>query len=80
MKLHNEILFRLLETRTFEITFPGVDVNKLMEQICYQTLERIKGILEDDTLEDPECFERIERIVEEFEAIGSTGGSRHDFG
>ena len=53
---------------------------EIVEQQCYQTLCRIQEIVRDDTLEDPECFERIERIICEFESIGSDGGSRHDFG
>jgi len=42
--------------------------------------ERIKAVLEDDSLDDKDCFERIERIVCLFEEIGSDCGARHDFG
>lgn len=46
----------------------------------YQTLEEIKKILEDDLLNDQECFLKIEEIVRIFEALESGAGNRHDFG
>ena len=45
-----------------------------------QGTAKIKAIIEDDSLEDKECFRKIEEIVCAFEEIGSNGGSRHDFG
>lgn len=42
-------------------------------------VEKIRCILNDDTLDDPECFERIERIVQTFYANGIST-SRHDWG
>ncbi len=57
-----------------------VDADKILENLCYQALCRIKAVLEDDTLDDLECFMRIEEIVCVFEEMGSDGGSRHDFG
>ena len=47
---------------------------------AYQALIQIKLILEDDQLDDPECFWRIEQIVRVFEELGSNAGNRHDFG
>ena len=35
--------------------------------------------LDDETLEDPACFAKIERIVRIYEDLGPGGGSRHDF-
>lgn len=57
-----------------------VDGTKIVQDRCYQALCRIKEILEDDSLEDPECFWRIEEIVMVFEELGSDAGPRHDFG
>ena len=34
-----------------------------VEKRCFVLLERIRQILADDTLDDPECFQRIESIV-----------------
>ena len=46
---------------------------------CYQAMERIYQVLSDDTLDDPECFQRIEQIVCVLEEPGIGGGGRHDF-
>ena len=56
--------------------------NKLVDVFnkCYKVLKDIKDIIEDDGLEDAECFYRIEEIVKLFERLGSDGGSQHDFG
>ena len=42
--------------------------------------KRIKAIIEDDSLEDKECFYKIEEIVSALEDIGCVGLGRHDFG
>ena len=46
----------------------------------YRILLEIKNIVADDDLDDNECFEKIERIVELFESNGYNYGNRHDFG
>lgn len=51
-----------------------------MEMRCYEALRKIKNILEDESLTDTVCFQKIEEIIKVFEEIGSDGGSRHDFG
>lgn len=57
----------------------GVDLNALMESRCRQALAEIRMVLDDETLDNPACFRRIEQIVRIFEALGPGGGSRHDF-
>lgn len=57
-----------------------VDATVIVQDRCYQALCRIKAILEDDGLDDPECFRRIEGIVMVLEDLGSDAGTRHDFG
>ena len=52
---------------------------------CVQTrsmeiLERIRKIIADESLDDPECFQRIEAIVGALEQNGIDCGMRHDFG
>ena len=42
--------------------------------------KKIKAIIEDDSLEDKECFYKIEEIVCTLEDIGCAGLGRHDFG
>lgn len=41
---------------------------------------KLRLILEDESLTDEVCFQKIEEIINIFEEIGSDGGSRHDFG
>lgn len=52
----------------------------IVEGVCFQALQEIREIINNDTLDDKECFHRIEKIVTVFEKIGSDGGTRHDFG
>ena len=53
------------------------DRTALIHDAAYQALCRIHEILDDKTLDDPECFQRIERIVSVFESLGCTT-SRHE--
>lgn len=59
----------------------NIDFYEKIEQIvsdtCFQTLNKIHDILDDDSLSDFDC---VENIVQELEKIGFNGGSRHDFG
>lgn len=50
-----------------------------VEGDAVRVLEKIKTVLNDDTLSDPDCFHRIERIAETFSAYGLRT-SRHDWG
>ena len=58
----------------------STDTVRYLENRCFEALARIREILADDSLDDPECFQRIEKIVCELENIGVDCGSRHDFG
>ena len=58
----------------------STDTVRYLENRCFEVLGRIREILADDSLDDPECFQRIEKIVCELENIGVDCGSRHDFG
>ncbi len=82
MELYKEILAKVLAQSPMQITFPNlhIDANQVVELQCYLALCRIKDVLADDTLDDKECFSKIEEIVCIFESIGSNGGYRHDFG
>ena len=57
-----------------------IDPTAIVQDRCYHALRRIKESLEDDTLEDPECFQKIEEIVCVLEELGTDAGIRHDFG
>ncbi|MBQ3023307.1 MAG: hypothetical protein IJD91_08315 [Clostridia bacterium] len=82
MDLCKEILVSALAKEEIQISFPhfDTDVEKLFEKECFKIIRRIKDILNDDSLEDKECFERIERLVIEFENLNCADLSRHDFG
>ena len=83
MELYQEILCHVLANQKIQVSFPeliNTDVTEIVELECYKALAKIKAILEDDTSADSECFQQIEEIVCSFEALGSGGGSRHDFG
>ncbi len=82
MDLYKEILVKVLESKEIKISFENFNINKadIVECASYQALRKIKDIIEDESLEDSECFMRIEEIVCVFESLGSSGGNRHDFG
>jgi len=79
MELYKEILSKVFEKEEIQITFPNfeMDTTEILESQSYQALQKIKAVIEDDSLSDFECVENIVRI---FEEIGSDGGNRHDFG
>lgn len=80
MEFYEEILIQLLKNDPKLCKQISSQLSCLVEQTCYQTLKKIKAIIEDDSLDDPECFYKIEQIVCLLEELGSDGGNRHDFG
>ena len=53
---------------------------RLSSDAASRALRNIQKILADDTLDDPECFHRIEAIVSLLEDMGLSCGGRHDLG
>ena len=82
MELYVEMLKELLSRESIQVTFPNLTLNQrdLLDSISYQALKRIRDIIRDDSLRDEECFQQIEAIVCLLESLGSSGGTRHDFG
>lgn len=82
MDLYKEILINILAQQEIHVTFPSLkdDLNALVEMRCLTALREIRSVLDDPTLDDETCFQRIEKIVAIFEKLGSDGGMRHDFG
>jgi len=78
MELYKELLARMLEKEKVIVAFPDLQLNatEIINLQSCQALQKIKTIIEDDSLSDFEC---IEKIVQIFEEIGSSGGIRHDF-
>lgn len=81
LNLRKEILIKILLDKKVEVSFTNLpeDLENTFESVCYNTLQQIKTIIEDDRLNDEECFMKIEKIVCLFENLGSSGGGRHDF-
>jgi len=81
MELYKELLARVLEGEEVQVVFPNlkIDAADIVEMKCYQALQEIKAIIEDDSLTDSECYLKIEAIVCLLEELGSDGGNRHDF-
>ena len=82
MELYRDILTKILMDSEIEVRFSGLNqsADQMVEMKCYQILKKIKAIIEDDSLEDSECFMKIEHIIIALEEAGSNGGTRHDFG
>lgn len=79
MELYYDILYRA-HNNTMASSLNSKEISAIVESQCYQALSKIQGILQDDTLNDSECFLKIEEIVSVFEELGSHCGNRHDFG
>lgn len=82
MELYKEILAKVLQEAEVQVTFPQLNITaeSIVENQCYQMLNKIRDILRDVSLSDPQCFRQIEEIVCLFEnEIGTSCGARHDF-
>ena len=81
MELYKDILSKLLQNDAVTVKFENLTLpTDFFSAICYRTLKRIKAVIEDDSLDDPECFERIEEIMQIFEELCGKLPHRHDFG
>lgn len=82
MELYKEILVKIRENRKIEVAFSNLSINaiEIVELESYKALQKIKEVIQDDSLNDKECFMKIEEIICLFEELGSGGGNRHDFG
>ena len=59
-------------------TFDDAEIQTLLKERSVRALAEIRRILDEDT-PDETCFEKIERVIKVYEAIGADGGARHDF-
>lgn len=84
MELYKEIILNALQNQKtiIDVSFPdlSIDAEKIVGAASYGALVGIQNILKDDSLNDQECFYKIEEIVRIFERLGSDCGGRHDFG
>ena len=68
----------LLETVYDERRLSDAEIQTLLKERSVRALAEIRSIMDEDT-PDETCFEKIERVVKVYEAIGADGGARHDF-
>ena len=68
----------LLETVYDERRLSDAEIQTLLKERSVRALTEIRRILDENT-PDEVCFEKIERVVKVYEAIGADGGARHDF-
>ena len=63
-----------LSKEKMRIIFPDLEINakEIIETESYKALQKIKEIIQDSSLDDKECFMKIEEIVCIFEALGGT--------
>ena len=81
MELLDEILVNALITGKIQTSISAKeDIRSIVKTECYRIVSENKNIIANDDLDDNECFEKIERIVELFEGNGYNCGNRHDFG
>ncbi|MBR4016430.1 MAG: hypothetical protein IKK11_01280 [Oscillospiraceae bacterium] len=82
MELFQNIFLQAIINGDIQMKFQDMEqtVSEIIEGTCYQTLKKIKAIIADDSLNDKECFMKIEEIVSAFEEIGDNCSGRHDFG
>lgn len=81
MELYRELLLHILKNGEIKVVIaePKIDLTEIIELDCYRTLEKIKAVIEDTSLDDESCFLKIEEIIQIFESLGSNS-QRHDFG
>lgn len=81
MNLYRELLLRILENERCEVVFPDIEkgLSQLVEMKSYEMLKKILAIIRDDSLDDGDCFMRIEEIICLFEENGCSCKGRHDF-
>ena len=80
MELYKQLLTDIIRKNPELININKEELKDIFDSTCYMALEKIKTILEDDTLSDSECFLKIEEIISVYEGMGSGCGTRHDFG
>ena len=81
MEVIEAILRKIIADKNLQVkvTIEGVDLAALLERDSLVLLSRIREILRDDTLDDGECFAKIEALVCLYEEQGLFCGTRHDY-
>lgn len=69
MEIYENILRTFLET----------NANAIIELENQKTISEILTVIRDESLDDPQCFKKIEQIIYIFEKRNINTGFRHDF-
>jgi hypothetical protein len=79
--IYLNLLAAALRDESAVVQFPQLelDAREIVESRAVQMLWKIRQILADERLDDPDCVEKIEEIVQTFEDNGIPCGGRHDF-
>ncbi len=82
MDVYKEIMAEILQKEDIQVEFKNcsIDPAEIVNSVCYRAICEITNILQDDSLDDKECFMKIEHIVKIVESLGINCGNRHDFG
>ena len=69
MELYKEILVNVLQRQQVRVLFPRLKISarEIVGMECYKALRKIRAIPADDRLNDAECFQKIEEIVQVFD-------------
>lgn len=82
LEFNSYILARVLTEAGAAIVVGGDDSRQIVRDMvrdrCCRSLWEIQRVLDDDSLSDPACFEKIEGVLSALETLGP-GGGRHDF-
>lgn len=81
MDLYKELLIKALKDQEIKVTLSSQSLNleNLVELKSYALLEEIKLIIQNEALNDNECFLKIEEIINLFQRNNIDTGLRHDF-
>ena len=80
MSMRDELYARVIGWNILEYLGEKANTLRIGEEVAedaLDTLEKIKRLLDDEKLDDSECYERIDRIVKAFYANGISL-RRHD--
>ena len=72
MELYEQILCEVIAKEV--VPSLRIDSVKLVEMKCYQTIRKIYEIIADETLDDHDCFWRIEQMISSITAGHRDGG------
>lgn len=80
MELKREIIANYVgKLISDELCRMDIDFNNVVDTTSSIALTKKRDIVLDDTLDDPECFHRIEEIISILDEAGIDYGIRHDF-